>query len=151
MQKMSLSWSMTQSRSHILPACTPIDILPGVPGLDIDRGACKTFGDCACSFLFTQSLCVVTAIDMGGPHCGTSLQCSVGSLTPLSTYQIGEVFFHVSSEKAQACIEEAKSTTEEELSNLKKEVGEAEAMMSELRVQLYAKFGDNINLEDDSS
>lgn len=57
----------------------------------------------------------------------------------------------MSSEKAQACIEEAKSTTEEELRNLKKEVGEAEAMMSELRVQLYAKFGDNINLEDDSS
>ena len=57
----------------------------------------------------------------------------------------------MSSEKAQACIEEAKSTTEEELSNLKKKVGEAEAMMSELRVQLYAKFGDNINLEDDSS
>lgn len=67
------------------------------------------------------------------------------------TYRIGEVFFHVSSEKAQACIEEAKSTTEEELGNLKKEVVKAEAKMSELRVQLYAKFGDNINLEDDSS
>lgn len=57
----------------------------------------------------------------------------------------------MSSEKAQACLEEAKKTTVEELSNLKKDVEKAEASMSELRVQLYAKFGDNINLEDESS
>lgn len=57
----------------------------------------------------------------------------------------------MSSEKAQECLEEAKKTTVEELSNLKKDVEKAEASMSELRVQLYAKFGDNINLEDESS
>lgn len=57
----------------------------------------------------------------------------------------------MSSEKVQGFIEEAKSSTAEELTNLKKEVVKAEARMSELRVQLYAKFGDNINLEDDSS
>lgn len=61
------------------------------------------------------------------------------------------MFFHVGSEKAQEFIEEAKSSTAEELTNLKKEVVKVEARMSDLRVQLYAKFGDNINLEDDSS
>jgi prefoldin subunit 4 len=69
----------------------------------------------------------------------------------LVPYQIGEVFFQVSSSKAQEYVEEDKKSTEEEMVNLRKDVDQVAEAMKDLKAKLYAKFGDNINLEDETS
>ena len=64
---------------------------------------------------------------------------------------MGEVFFQVTSSKAQEYVEEDKKVTEEEVVNLKKQVDDVAEAMKDLKAKLYAKFGDNINLEDETS
>ena len=64
---------------------------------------------------------------------------------------MGEVFFQVTSSKAQEYVEEDKKVTEEEVANLKKQVDDVAEAMKDLKAKLYAKFGDNINLEDETS
>lgn len=44
-------------------------------------------------------------------------------------------------------LEEAKSSTAEEITNLEKNCEGLKNTLSELKVSLYAKFGNNINLE----
>jgi prefoldin subunit 4 len=61
------------------------------------------------------------------------------------------VFFQVSSSKAQEYVEEDKKSTEEEMVNLRKDVDQVAEAMKDLKAKLYAKFGDNINLEDETS
>ena len=70
-------------------------------------------------------------------------------MTHTTSYQIGEVFIHMSEEKAQEALEKAKESVEGEMSSFKEGCGEAQKILTELKVQLYAKFGDNINLEAD--
>ena len=68
------------------------------------------------------------------------------SLT-LLTYRIGEVFIHLSSEETQEYLENAKSKLQEEIKSLESQSGEVKALLGDLKVKLYAKFGNNINLE----
>lgn len=70
--------------------------------------------------------------------------------TPHS-YQIGEVFIHMSEEETQDTLEKAKVSVEEEVTVLRGGCDETQKILTELKVQLYAKFGDNINLEADDS
>ena len=63
------------------------------------------------------------------------------------SYQIGEVFVHMGVEDTQELLEEAKKKLQEELTALRGQAEKAEEIMSQLKIQLYAKFGDNINLE----
>ena len=48
-------------------------------------------------------------------------------------------------------MEEDKKSTEEEMVNLRKDVDQVAEAMKDLKAKLYAKFGDNINLEDETS
>ncbi|CAH3044951.1 unnamed protein product [Porites lobata] len=62
-------------------------------------------------------------------------------------YRIGEVFIHLSSEETQEYLESAKSKLQEEVKLLESQSGEVKALLGDLKVKLYAKFGNNINLE----
>ena len=63
------------------------------------------------------------------------------------SYQIGEIFVHMSGDDTQELLEKTKERLQEDLASLKSSAEKTEGVMSELKVQLYAKFGDNINLE----
>ena len=62
---------------------------------------------------------------------------------------MGEVFVHMKEEEAQEMLEKAKEQLQEELTKLKTSSESIEGVMTQLKVQLYSKFGDNINLEAD--
>ena len=60
---------------------------------------------------------------------------------------MGDTFVHMNEEEAQAALEKAKERLQEELTKLKTSAESIEGIMTQLKVQLYNKFGDNINLE----
>lgn len=62
-------------------------------------------------------------------------------------YQVGEVFVVGDKDEAEKVIEKEKEHVESAISNLKKKIGEYQDVMSRLKVDLYARFGTNINLE----
>ncbi|XP_020624667.1 prefoldin subunit 4-like [Orbicella faveolata] len=62
-------------------------------------------------------------------------------------YRIGEIFIHLSSEETQEYLEKAKSKLQEEMKSLESQSGEIKGVLGDLKVKLYAKFGNNINLE----
>ncbi|NWV61254.1 PFD4 protein, partial [Malurus elegans] len=69
----------------------------------------------------------------------------------LIPYQIGDVFISHSLEETQEMLEEAKRTLQEEIEALESRVESIQRVLSDLKVQLYAKFGNNINLEAEDS
>ena len=60
---------------------------------------------------------------------------------------MGESFVHMSEEATQEVLEEAKARLQEELTKLKTKAEEVDGAMTQLKAQLYTKFGENINLE----
>ncbi|XP_046752834.1 probable prefoldin subunit 4 [Diprion similis] len=62
-------------------------------------------------------------------------------------YLIGEVFVDQDFEKTQKSLEEAKAKKQAEIADLERKSSELKAVMSDLKAQLYAKFGTHINLE----
>ncbi|GAB1597849.1 prefoldin subunit 4-like [Argonauta hians] len=62
-------------------------------------------------------------------------------------YQIGEVFLQLSIDAANNKLEEDKKKAELSISKLEQECEIHKGVLSDLKVQLYAKFGNNINLE----
>lgn len=66
-------------------------------------------------------------------------------------YQIGDVFISHSQEETQEMLEEAKKTLQDEIDALESRVASIQRVLADLKVQLYAKFGSNINLEADES
>ena len=70
----------------------------------------------------------------------------VWSLTD-HTYQIGELFVNTNAEEASALMEKAKTTVQDEINKLQLQRDVHKNILSDLKVQLYAKFGSNINLE----
>ncbi|XP_075898255.1 prefoldin subunit 4 [Nelusetta ayraudi] len=69
----------------------------------------------------------------------------------LIPYQIGDVFVSHTQEETQEMLEAAKETLEQEVKGLEGRVLAIQQLLGDLKVQLYAKFGDNINLEADES
>ena len=61
------------------------------------------------------------------------------------TYQIGEIMVHLTAEEAQKYLEKQEEQVKEELKELYSNIESIQKVMSNLKVQLYAKFGDNIN------
>jgi len=61
--------------------------------------------------------------------------------------QIGEVFVHLSHGETMDRLAAAKSTLQAEMAELEKRCTEHRQTLSDLKIQLYAKFGNNINLE----
>jgi len=63
--------------------------------------------------------------------------------------QIGEVFVHLSQADTVERLTVAKSSVQDEMANLELRCADHRQTLSDLKVQLYAKFGNNINLEAD--
>ncbi|KAF4443276.1 Prefoldin subunit 4 [Fusarium acutatum] len=62
-------------------------------------------------------------------------------------YKIGDAFFHVSVEQAQEMLEQATEKLEEESTSLEEKLSSIREDMTKLKVELYARFGKQINLE----
>ena len=56
---------------------------------------------------------------------------------------------HLTAEEAQKYLQKQEEQVKEELKELYSSSQSIQKVMSDLKVQLYAKFGDNINLEAD--
>ncbi|XP_062871553.1 prefoldin subunit 4 [Trichomycterus rosablanca] len=69
----------------------------------------------------------------------------------LIPYQIGDVFISHSQEETQEMLEAAKESLKEEIRTLEGRVASIQEVLGDLKVKLYAKFGNNINLEADES
>ncbi|XP_034029296.1 prefoldin subunit 4 [Thalassophryne amazonica] len=69
----------------------------------------------------------------------------------LIPYQIGDVFISHNQEETQEMLEAAKEALNEEVKGLEGRVSSIQQMLDDLKVQLYAKFGNNINLEADEN
>ena len=72
-----------------------------------------------------------------------------GSFLTWLRYQIGEVFVHTSVEDTNGMLEKAKERLDTEIAELETKCESHKETLSQLKVQLYAKFGSNINLEAD--
>ncbi|XP_064081152.1 prefoldin subunit 4-like [Macrobrachium nipponense] len=62
-------------------------------------------------------------------------------------FMIGEVFMMKSQEEAQEAIASQREGLQEEISNLNSRASELMDTMTQLKADLYGKFGNNINLE----
>ncbi|KAJ3494066.1 hypothetical protein NLG97_g4315 [Lecanicillium saksenae] len=62
-------------------------------------------------------------------------------------YKIGDAFFHLPLEQAQDMLSTATSRIEEDTEALEEKIGAIKEQMTELKVDLYARFGKQINLE----
>lgn len=77
---------------------------------------------------------------------GDELMMLDDDTTPIP-YRIGEIFIHLSSEETQEYLENAKSKIQDEIKSLESNTAEVKQLLADLKVKLYAKFGNNINLE----
>ncbi|KAJ8042490.1 Prefoldin subunit 4 [Holothuria leucospilota] len=68
---------------------------------------------------------------------------------PIPYPLIGEVFVYQTAEGALKLLEEMKTELEGDISQLDEETVSIKEVLGQLKVQLYAKFGNNINLEMD--
>lgn len=77
----------------------------------------------------------------------TFLPQGATNTTSLSSYKIGESFFHVTVTQAQEMLETSTTKIEEDISSLEDKLNTAREEMTQLKVELYARFGRSINLE----
>ncbi|KIE02604.1 Gim complex component GIM3-like protein, partial [Metarhizium majus ARSEF 297] len=62
-------------------------------------------------------------------------------------YKIGDAFFHIPLDQAQEMLEAATAKIDDETSELEDKIGSVREEMQQLKVELYARFGKQINLE----
>ncbi|KAI5926043.1 Prefoldin, subunit 4 [Camillea tinctor] len=62
-------------------------------------------------------------------------------------YKIGDAFFHVQLPQAQEMLASSTTRIEEEVSVLEDKLSATKDEMTQLKVELYARFGRSINLE----
>ncbi|KAK4246970.1 hypothetical protein VTI28DRAFT_7736 [Corynascus sepedonium] len=62
-------------------------------------------------------------------------------------YKIGDAFFHVPLPQAQEMLGLSTARLEEEIGELEDKLGTIREEMTQLKVELYARFGKTINLE----
>uniref|UniRef100_A0A1B6DQ76 Prefoldin subunit 4 n=1 Tax=Clastoptera arizonana TaxID=38151 RepID=A0A1B6DQ76_9HEMI len=67
----------------------------------------------------------------------------------LIPFLIGEIFISKSVEDTQKALEEEKEKLQKEIADVQAKSEKIKSEMSDLKVLLYAKFGNNINLEAD--
>lgn len=80
-------------------------------------------------------------------HSADAQLSTVHELTSPSRYKIGDAFFHVSTEQAQEMLSARTTQVEEEAGKLEEKLGTIREEMTQLKVDLYARFGKQINLE----
>ncbi|RNA05636.1 prefoldin subunit 4 [Brachionus plicatilis] len=68
--------------------------------------------------------------------------------TEMIPFQYGEIFTHLSVEEANQELERSKKGIEDEINSLEDKVKSTKKVLSDLKTQLYAKFGNKINLEE---
>ena len=68
--------------------------------------------------------------------------------TEVIPFQHGEVFTHFSVADANVELERSKKVLESEIAGLENKVNSTKKLLAELKTQLYAKFGNKINLEE---
>lgn len=78
--------------------------------------------------------------------CDEMLMVDDESLVP---YQIGEVFVSLGVDSANEMLEKAKENTMQEMKGLEQQCEAIQTLLQDLKVKLYAKFGNNIKLEAD--
>ncbi|KAM3534194.1 hypothetical protein MY4038_002584 [Beauveria bassiana] len=62
-------------------------------------------------------------------------------------YRIGDAFFHLPLEQAQEMLSTATTRIDEDTGALEEKISTIKEQMTELKVDLYARFGKQINLE----
>jgi prefoldin subunit 4 len=62
-------------------------------------------------------------------------------------YKIGDAFFHIPLPQAQELLGISTAKLEEEIEALEDKLGSIRGEMTQLKVELYARFGKTINLE----
>ncbi|EAK90673.1 hypothetical protein, partial [Cryptosporidium parvum Iowa II] len=62
--------------------------------------------------------------------------------------RVGESYYHASEDEATEKIEELKSQVEGRIEEISKELSSIQQEMDKLKVDLYLKFGSNINLDE---
>ncbi|KAH6606758.1 gim complex component gim3 [Trichoderma cornu-damae] len=62
-------------------------------------------------------------------------------------YKIGDAFFHLPLEQAQEMLGTATTRIDEETVELEEKLGSIHEEMTQLKVELYARFGKQINLD----
>ncbi|RFU78855.1 gim complex component gim3 [Trichoderma arundinaceum] len=62
-------------------------------------------------------------------------------------YKIGDAYFHLPLEQAQEMLGAATTRIDEETLELEEKLGSIHEEMTQLKVELYARFGKQINLE----
>lgn len=65
----------------------------------------------------------------------------------ITRYKIGDAFFHVTLPQAQEMLGITAARVDEEIGGLEDKLESLREEMTELKVQLYARFGKTINLE----
>ncbi|KAK3320692.1 Prefoldin subunit-domain-containing protein [Cercophora scortea] len=65
----------------------------------------------------------------------------------LVPYKIGDAFFHVQLPQAQEMLAVSGAKVEEQIDELEEKLGTIREEMTQLKVELYARFGRTINLE----
>ncbi len=67
----------------------------------------------------------------------------------LISFRIGEVFVKISTDEANQLLEKQKENFQKEVEELESHAAVLKKELAELKVKLYGKFGNNINLEED--
>ena len=62
-------------------------------------------------------------------------------------YKVGDSFFHISVEQAQEMLSTQTSQIEDDTTELEDKLGSIREELTQLKVELYARFGKQINLE----
>ena len=62
-------------------------------------------------------------------------------------YKVGDAFFHVTVPQAQEMLGLSSSKVEESIEELEDKLNAIREEMTQLKVELYARFGKSINLE----
>ncbi|PYH95085.1 Prefoldin, subunit 4 [Aspergillus ellipticus CBS 707.79] len=65
----------------------------------------------------------------------------------LVPYKIGDAFFHLPLEEAQALLSNSTDEIDTEVGKLEEKLGDLRDELQQLKVALYARFGRSINLE----
>jgi prefoldin subunit 4 len=67
---------------------------------------------------------------------------------PHRRYNYGDCYMEVTKDKAETLLEELLAKKQAALSTSEDELAQCQATLQDLKTQLYARFGSNINLEE---
>jgi prefoldin subunit 4 len=78
----------------------------------------------------------------------TSMKTASSLLIPINSYRVGEAFIHLPYHRAAKRLESDQARIDGEIAKLTGVVDQCERDMKVLKVALYARFGNAINLDE---